>query len=72
LSEALSAARRADGLLAGADVDEALRQRVQARRADLELLDPLENVRLEKLTAVRDGHFDWEEPDRLFLLCPSL
>jgi serine/threonine protein kinase len=72
LSEALSAARRADGLLAGADVDEALRQRVKARRADLELLDPLENVRLEKLTAVRDGHFDWEEPDRLFLLCPSL
>jgi tetratricopeptide (TPR) repeat protein/tRNA A-37 threonylcarbamoyl transferase component Bud32 len=66
LSEALSAARRADGLLAGADVDEALRQRVRARRADLELLDKLENVRLEKMTAVKNGHFDWEGADGLF------
>ncbi len=51
LPEALSAARRADGLLAGADMDEALRQRVRARLADLELLDRLENIRQEKLTA---------------------
>jgi tetratricopeptide (TPR) repeat protein len=66
LPEALSAARRADGLLAGADVDESLRQRVRARRADLELLDKLENVRLEKMTASRDGHFDWEGADGLY------
>jgi serine/threonine-protein kinase len=44
--EALSAARRAEGLLFGADVDEALRQRVRARVADLELLDRLENIRM--------------------------
>jgi serine/threonine protein kinase/Flp pilus assembly protein TadD len=66
LPEALSAARRADGLLAGADVDEDLRQRVRARLADLELLDKLENVRLEQGTAVKDGHFDWEGVDGLY------
>jgi serine/threonine protein kinase/tetratricopeptide (TPR) repeat protein len=66
LPDALSAARRADGLLAGADVDEALRQRVQARLDDLELLDCLENVRLDKMTAVKDGHFDWEGADALY------
>jgi tetratricopeptide (TPR) repeat protein len=47
LPEALSAARRADGLLAGAAVDEPLRQRVKARLADLELVDRLEKGRLE-------------------------
>jgi tetratricopeptide (TPR) repeat protein len=54
---ALSAARRAAGLLAGADADDALLQRVRGRVADLELLDKLENVRLEG-TAVKDDHFD--------------
>jgi serine/threonine protein kinase/Tfp pilus assembly protein PilF len=58
LPEALSAARRADGLLAGAEVDEALRQYVWARLADLELVDVLESVRLDKETAIKDGHFD--------------
>jgi tetratricopeptide (TPR) repeat protein len=62
----LSAAWRADGLLAGADVDEALRQRVRARLADLELLDSLENIRLERETAVKDGHFDSEWADGLY------
>ncbi len=66
LPEALSAARRANGLLAGAEVNEALRQRVRTRLADLELLDRLENVRLEKMTAVKDGHFDWDGADELF------
>src|SRR5579883_1808124 len=65
-AEALSAARRADGLLAGADVDEALRQRVRTRRADLELLDKLENVRLEKMTAIQDDHYDWKGADDLY------
>jgi tetratricopeptide (TPR) repeat protein len=66
LPEALSAARRADGLLAGVDVDEALRQQVHRRLADQELLDRLENVRLEKQTAVKDGRFDWEGADELY------
>jgi tetratricopeptide (TPR) repeat protein len=66
LLEALSAARRAEGLLAGADVDEALRQRVRARLADLELLDRLENIRLEQLTATKDGNFDVQGGDALY------
>jgi hypothetical protein len=66
LPEALSVARRAVGLLAGADMDEVSRQRVQARLRDLELLDRLENVGLETMTAVKDGHFDDEAGDRLF------
>jgi serine/threonine protein kinase/Flp pilus assembly protein TadD len=63
LPEALSATRRAKGLLAGADVDDALREKVMVRLADLELLDSLENIRLEEGTAVKDGHFDWEWAD---------
>jgi tetratricopeptide (TPR) repeat protein len=66
LPEALSAARRAQGLLAGADVDKTLRERVRARLADLELLDKLENIRLVQGTAVKGGHFDWEKVDSLF------
>jgi serine/threonine protein kinase/tetratricopeptide (TPR) repeat protein len=66
LLEALSAARRAEGLLAGADVEEALRQRVQARLADLELVDRLENVRLEIMTATKDGNFDSQGADDLY------
>jgi tetratricopeptide (TPR) repeat protein/serine/threonine protein kinase len=66
LPEALSAALRAEGLLAGADVDEALRQRVRTRLADLELLDRLENIRLGKFTAVKDDHFDDEGIDDLY------
>jgi serine/threonine protein kinase len=66
LPEALSAARRAEGLLIGLDEDEALRQRVSARVADLELLDRLENVRLEKMTAVKDDQFDNEGADALY------
>src|SRR5579883_1397493 len=65
-AEALSAARRADGLLAGADVDEALRQRVRRCRADLELLDKLANVRPEKMTAIQDDHSDWKGADDVY------
>jgi tetratricopeptide (TPR) repeat protein len=49
LPEALSAARRAAGLLAGGDADDALRQRVWGRVADLEKLDKLQNVHLERV-----------------------
>jgi tetratricopeptide (TPR) repeat protein len=66
LPEALSAARRAAGLLAGGEVSAQLRQQVQARLADLELLDRLENVRLEAATAVKGGHFDFEGADALY------
>jgi tetratricopeptide (TPR) repeat protein/serine/threonine protein kinase len=66
LLEALSAARRAEGLLAGAEVDESLRQRVRSRLADLELLDSLENVRLEKLTEAKGGDYDKEGADSLY------
>jgi serine/threonine protein kinase/TolA-binding protein len=47
LSEALSAARRAAGLVAGGEADEALRGRVQGRVDDLTLLTRLEEARLE-------------------------
>jgi len=57
LPEALSAARRAAGLMAGGEADEALRGRVQARVDDLDLLARLDEARLAG-TAVREGHFD--------------
>jgi serine/threonine protein kinase/Flp pilus assembly protein TadD len=63
LSEALSAARRANGLLDGADLEESLRLQVRSRVADLELLEKLDNIHLEKLTSVRDGHFDHKAAD---------
>jgi serine/threonine protein kinase/Flp pilus assembly protein TadD len=66
LPEALSAARRAAGLLAGADVDKTLKQQVQSRRDELELLEKLENVRLEQRTSVKDGHFDRAATDPLY------
>jgi serine/threonine protein kinase len=65
LPEALSAARRAQGLLAGRPAEPALQRRVDERVADLELLDRLENDRLE-MSAVKDDHFDWQECDRRY------
>jgi serine/threonine protein kinase/tetratricopeptide (TPR) repeat protein len=65
LPEALSAARRAQGLLAGRPAGPALRRRVDERMADLELLDRLENDRLE-MSAVKDDHFDWQGCDRRY------
>jgi serine/threonine protein kinase/Flp pilus assembly protein TadD len=63
LPEAFSTARRADGLLAGADVNESLRQQVRARLADLELLERLENVRLETMPQPKEGSFDYAGAD---------
>src|SRR5262249_29297698 len=54
LPEALSAARRAVGITDSGTADDALRRRVRQRVADLELLERLENIRLEKLTAIKD------------------
>jgi tetratricopeptide (TPR) repeat protein len=63
LPEALSAARRAAGLLAGGEVSAQLRQQAQARLADLELLERLESVRLEAAAEVKDRHFDFAGAD---------
>jgi tetratricopeptide (TPR) repeat protein len=57
LPEALSAVRRADGLVRSGTAEEALRRQVHARLADLVLLERLENARLEG-AAVKDDRFD--------------
>jgi tetratricopeptide (TPR) repeat protein len=64
LPEALAAARRAAWVVDTGDAGAAFRQRVQARRADLELLADLEEARLQ-MTAVQENHFDYELADRL-------
>jgi tetratricopeptide (TPR) repeat protein len=66
MPEAISAARRAEGLLSHADVEDVLRQRVRARLADLELLEKMESVRLEAMTALKDGSFDERGADDLY------
>jgi serine/threonine-protein kinase len=63
--EALSAARQAAGLVTGGTADEDLRGRVRARVDDLELLEKLENARLES-TAVKAGQFDSGRSDRMY------
>jgi serine/threonine protein kinase/Flp pilus assembly protein TadD len=63
LPEALSAARRAVGVADGGTADDVLRRRIRQRVADLELVERLENIRIDKMTAVRDGHFDSEGAD---------
>jgi tetratricopeptide (TPR) repeat protein len=65
LPEALGAARQAEGVALGGPTGERLRQQVRARLADLELLERLENVRLE-MTTVKDGHFDHERAEALY------
>jgi serine/threonine protein kinase/Tfp pilus assembly protein PilF len=46
-ADALSAARRAEGLLAGGSVNVALQQRVRERRADLEMAKTLEDIPMQ-------------------------
>jgi serine/threonine protein kinase/Tfp pilus assembly protein PilF len=65
LPEALSAVRRADGLVRGGTADEALRRRVRARLANLELLEALDNASLEGAT-VKDGNFDLDRANSLY------
>ncbi len=55
IPDALAAARRAEGLLAGGSAGASLWERVQRRRAELELVAELEDIRLER--AVKDGDF---------------
>src|SRR5262249_16813426 len=65
LPEALSAARRAEGLVRGGTADEALRRRVRRRRADLEFVAELEEVRLRR-SDVKDGDFATALGDQLY------
>jgi tetratricopeptide (TPR) repeat protein len=66
LPEALSAARRATGLAAGGEADQALRGRADARVADLELVEKLEDVSLQWASAVTGDHFDEDLADTLY------
>jgi serine/threonine-protein kinase len=65
IPEALAAARRADWLANNGGASQALSQRVQARRADLELVADLEEASLQK-TAVKNEQFDGQLKDRLY------
>jgi serine/threonine protein kinase/Flp pilus assembly protein TadD len=56
--EALSAARRAAGLLAGGAVDEDLRRRVQTRLADQEMIAKLEDIRSQTAAVWKVVSFD--------------
>jgi tetratricopeptide (TPR) repeat protein len=60
--EALWAARRAEPWLSAGLVSEGLRRRVQERVADLEMVDRLEQIRLQR-AAVKEGHFDTAQAD---------
>jgi serine/threonine protein kinase/tetratricopeptide (TPR) repeat protein len=53
--QALAALRQAEGALAGGEGNEALRQRVRDKRADLDMLDRLEEIGLQKLALSEDG-----------------
>jgi serine/threonine protein kinase/Flp pilus assembly protein TadD len=65
-SEALSAIRRAQGVLLGFAADKSLRQQVDELGKDLEMAQRLEEARLQ-LTAVKDGQFDYEGCDTAFV-----
>jgi len=56
-AEALSAVRRAEGVLAGFGADPELRRQVEQLGKDLEMARRLEEARLQG-AAVKDGHFD--------------
>jgi hypothetical protein len=61
--EALSAAKRAEGLLAGGGSDE-LRQRVQELRKDLEMVLRLEEIRSQMGGRLKDDKFDYAVSDQ--------
>jgi tetratricopeptide (TPR) repeat protein len=65
LPEALAAARRAAWVADAGDASAAFRQRVQARRADLELVAELEEARLQ-VAVMTDEAGMYELGDRLF------
>jgi serine/threonine-protein kinase len=57
--EALSAPRRAQGVLAGFWADPALRRQVDELAKELEMAQKLQEARLYS-TAIKEGHLDWE------------
>jgi serine/threonine-protein kinase len=63
LPEASAALKRAEELLASGECSEELRARVRQWRADLDLVDRLEAIRLRRATIV-DGKFDNRTADR--------
>jgi len=62
-AEALIAVRRADAVVAGGDADVATAHRVRQRLKDLEFLDRLDQLRMQRTTLV-DGQFDNAGTDR--------
>ncbi len=64
-SEALSAARRAEGVLAGVGGDATLRQQIKILIEDLEMARKLQEARL-RITAVKNGRFDIEAGARAY------
>jgi serine/threonine protein kinase/Flp pilus assembly protein TadD len=62
-AEALLAARRADAVVIGGEADAATVRRVRERLEDLEFLDRLEQIRMQRITLV-DGKFDDAGADR--------
>ncbi len=63
--EALAAAKRAQGLLAGGGSDE-LRERVRQLRKDLDMVLRLEDIRLVASKWTKDDKFDHETADRSY------
>jgi tetratricopeptide (TPR) repeat protein len=63
--EALSAARRAEAVLAGVGADADLRRQARELIRDLEMAERLQEARLQE-TAVKDGHFDAEAADEAY------
>src|SRR5579884_3498292 len=66
LPEALSAARRANGLLAGTSVNETLVRQVKDRVAELKLVHRLEQIRSERGPVLKKAHFDDDLRDRMY------
>jgi serine/threonine protein kinase/Tfp pilus assembly protein PilF len=60
--EALSAARRAEAVLAGIGADPDLRRQAHEQIRDLDMAERLQEARLQR-TAVKDGYFDSEACD---------
>jgi tetratricopeptide (TPR) repeat protein len=61
--EALAAARRAEAAVAGGEADRETSQRVRQRLKDLEFIDRLEQIRMQRAISV-EGKFDYAGADR--------
>ncbi|MCE9524935.1 MAG: tetratricopeptide repeat protein [Planctomycetales bacterium] len=56
--EALAAARRAEAAVAGGEAEPVTAERVRERLRDLEFIDRLEQIRMQRATIVDQGRFD--------------